>query len=132
MVTLTTRSPALRDDCLSCARPTRWVRKAVLYMRRGGDTVSIHAGDTLLAVAYFWPCREGCLEFCLSLRPEARTHMHALVRLAQLRLEEITHTGKRVETHVRPGHRPGERMARLTGFVPDRRTPGCWVYLWRL
>ncbi|GGE79164.1 hypothetical protein H1W37_19440 [Stappia taiwanensis] len=132
MVTLTTRSPALRDDCLACASPTRWMRKAVLHMRRGGDSVSIHDDDALLAVAYLWPLGDGWTEFCLAIRPDARTRMRALIRLAQLRLQAIAQTGMRVKTHVRPGHLPGERMARLTGFVPDPETPGCWVHVWRL
>ena len=136
MVSLVTRSPASPDDCLQCASPFRWLRKASLLMRAGGDSVSIRlpddAGGELLAVAYLWPADDGWREFCLAIRPLARPHIRALVRLAQLRLEAIAHTGLRVRTHVRPGHAPGERMARLVGFVPDRAAPGWWVHLWRL
>ncbi|MAA97413.1 MAG: hypothetical protein CMN87_18240 [Stappia sp.] len=136
MVNLVTRSPARADDCLECASPFRWIRKASLFMRAGGDSVAISlpdaAGGDLLAVAYLWPTAPGWREFCLTIRPAARPHMRALVRLAQLRLDAVAQTGLRVKAHVRPGHAPGERMARMVGFVPDRSAPGWWIHVWRL
>lgn len=131
MVGLLITSPVLLDDCLTMAPPTRWGRKAIVLMWSRSETISIHDGDELLAIGYLWPISEGEHEFCLSIRPPAKRHMRALIRLAQLTFAQITQTGGVVATHVRVGHLPGERMARLTGFTPDPLKPGRWVQIRR-
>lgn len=132
MVAVEIRSPAGFDDCLKAGRSTRFMRQAALMMRFRSRTWSFHADGKLLAVAYLWPHENGSAEFCLAAMPEARAHMMSLCRYAQLTLQEIAQTGTVVFCHVRPGHRPGERMARLTGFSPDPETAGKWVHVWRL
>lgn len=132
MVRLEIRSPADYGDCLEVAGQTRWFRQAAMMMRLRSRTWSFHADGVLLAVAYLWPHPDGTGEFCLAAMPSARSHMLALCRYAQLTLQQIAQTGTVVFCHVKPGHVPGERMARLTGFLPDPETKGKWVHVWRL
>lgn len=103
-----------------------------MMMRLRSRTWSFHADEVLLAVAYLWPHQDGTGEFCLAAMPAARSHMLALCRYAQLTLQQIGQTGTVVFCHVKPGHLPGERMARLTGFLPDPETKGKWVHVWRI
>lgn len=125
MAQLTAVTPAPWTDCLDAAGGARFMRQAAVLQRCRSDTVSIRAGDALLAVAYLWPHEDGSREFCLALRPAARPHMLALVRFAHLMLARLTQDGAVVFCHVTPGHLAGERMARLTGFE-RAGTDGRW------
>lgn len=130
---LPVESPAPVDDCLTLAPPTRWGRKAVLKMRNASDSYAVRspAGE-LLAVVYLWRFEDGSREFALTLGPQARRFMRALVRTAQLTLRRLAQDGVVVTACVAPGHLPGERMAWLTGFEPHPYKSGTWVYVWRL
>ncbi|MCJ7993223.1 hypothetical protein J5N58_01250 [Rhizobium cremeum] len=112
-------SPAGYVDCLTCAGARGLARKASIWMRSRGETLAIFAGDELLAVAYLVPDEEGRLEFCLSLRREARAHILALCRFAHRTLREIANHGAVVFCRVYEGNRTGAQMARLVGFRPD-------------
>lgn len=112
-------SPAGYVDCLTCAGARGLARKAAIWMRSRGETLAIFAGDELLAVAYLVPDDLGRLEFCLSLRPEARGHILALCRFAHRTLRDIANHGAVVFCRVYEGNRTGAQMARLVGFRPD-------------
>jgi hypothetical protein len=111
--------PATFLDCLTCAGGRAYARKGSIWMRSKGDTVALSLDGELLAVAYLVPDQAGRLEFCLSIRPEARPHMLALCRFAHSTLRSLTDHGAVVFCRVMPGNRSGERMARLCGFHPS-------------
>lgn len=112
---LTVTSPAAWLDCLACAGARALARKAAIWQRSNGESVSLHSGDELLAIAYLVPDQEGRWEFCLALCPPARAYMRELVRFAHLTLSAIAQN-RTVITHVTENNRSGVRMARLVGF----------------
>ncbi|MGG7535346.1 hypothetical protein [Rhizobium sp. 12,4] len=116
MERLTLQSPVSWTDCLEMGGSRAYTRKAFLMMRSIGDSMSISAGDELLALAFLVPDRHGRLELAMSVKPEARRHMLSLCRLAHLTLCRFAETGSVIICHVAVGNRAGERMARLTGF----------------
>jgi hypothetical protein len=124
---LTVTAPASFDDCLEAAAPSRFIRQAQILMRLKSDTLAIRDGDALLAVAYLWPHSDSERELCLALRPAARPHLVALCRFAHLTLSRLAHAGITVSARVSPGHRAGERMARLVGMSPDPSSSGLWM-----
>lgn len=120
------QSPAAWTDCLACAGGRALARKAAIWQRGRGESCAFFAGADLLAVAYLVPNDEGDFEFCLSIRPEARTHMLALCRFAHSTLAAAAENGAVVICHVMEGNASGRRMARLAGF---RHVQGT---LWKL
>ena len=128
-------SPALLDDCLDLAPPTRFGRRATVAMWRAALTYAVHDdAGTLLAIGYLWPHSSPngtWRELCLALAPDARRHLRALIGAAQLILDELAQDGVMVEARISPGHLPGERMARLVGFAPVPDRPSAWTYVWR-
>jgi hypothetical protein len=119
------QSPAMWTDCLTCAGGRALARKAAMWMRSNGESVSISADGELLAVAYLVPDKVGRREFCLAIRPGARPYMRPLCRLAHSTLTSFSENGLVVFCHVMPGNRSGERMARLCGFRP---VGGEWIF----
>jgi len=113
---LTFKTPADWSDCLTCAGGRALARKAAIWQRSNGETISFHAGEELLAVSYLVPRDDGSREFCLSIRTAARPYMRQLCRFAQSTLTGLAENGVVVNCHVTPGNRSGERMARLCGF----------------
>ncbi|WP_208989691.1 hypothetical protein, partial [Pseudovibrio sp. POLY-S9] len=105
---------------------SRYVRQGHILMRSRGETVACFSDDELLAVAYLWPHEDGSREFCLAIKQDAKVHMLELCRFAHLTFAQMLDAEANVMTFVRPGHRPGERMARLVGFKPDPDHPGKW------
>ncbi|WCA60342.1 hypothetical protein G6M16_007465 [Agrobacterium tumefaciens] len=122
---VTVTSPAAWLDCLACAGGRALARKAAIWQRSSGESVSLHAGDELLAIAYLVPDLDGRWEFCLSLRPPARPHMRELVRIAHLTLAALAQN-RTVITHVTENNRSGVRMARLVGF--RRLDQTLWIF----
>lgn len=107
------------DDCLEFAGDRAVMRRFAMAMRLGTeDAFVLEADGAMLALAFLMPDTEGGREFCLGLKPLARVHMRELCRHAQLILKRVAEDGP-VSAYVRPGNRPGERMARIVGFVPD-------------
>lgn len=119
-------SPARYIDCLECSRASRCFRQAHILMRSRGESVAFFVGNKLLAVAYLWPHSDGSREFCLSVMPAAADDMLQLCRFAHLTFAQMLDAEANVMTFVRPGHRPGERMARLVGFKPVEGELGRW------
>lgn len=117
-------SPAPWTDCLTCAGAPALARKAAIWMRSNGQSVSIAADDQVVAVAYLVPDARGRREFCLAILPAAQPHMHALCRLAHSTLTGLTEDGSVVVCHVSARNRSGARMARLCGFRP---VDGEWI-----
>jgi hypothetical protein len=68
----------------------------------------------------------GELEAWFACLPGLANHLLAFVRLAQLTLEHARHDAT-VTTRVSPGWKPGEKLARLTGFRPGD-APGLWTW----
>jgi hypothetical protein len=126
MERLTYKTPADWSDCLACAGAVALARKAAIWMRSNGETISFFDGDQLLAVSYLVPQADGSREFCLSILPAARPHMLPLTRFAQSTLTSLAQNGVVVVSRVTPGNRSGERMARLCGFRPDGG--GLWTF----
>lgn len=86
------------------------------------DTVAIRHGDRVLVVLGFWklePEREAetLFELWFVVDPEAWRWAVPMVRLVRLTLQRLAETqAVRIRAHVREGHRPGQRLARLVGM----------------
>lgn len=68
----------------------------------------------------------GALEAWFACRPALAARLLDFCRLAQLTLEHARHDAT-VTARVSPGWRPGEKLARLTGFHPGD-APGVWIW----
>jgi hypothetical protein len=98
-------------------------RTATLQLLRS-ETVGFRLEGRLVAVAGFYPLPDApdgseADEVWFHCRPELAAHMREFVRLSRLTLERASHHGAiRLRAFVRPGHRPGERLAVLCGLKP--------------
>lgn len=124
---LTAISPVGWSDLLDFAGTRPLLRHAFIAMRSRGQVAGFADDDGILALAFLVPVGEG-LEFCLSIEPRARMHMRELVSIAHLTLSRLAETVPAIHTHVVPGNRSGERMARLVGFLP---VEGAGSTLWQ-
>ncbi len=101
---------------------------------RGG--AAWDAGDALPVALYgIYGQSGGTLEAWFACRPAAAKYLRPLVRFMRARLTEVQPAS--VRCSVRPGHAPGERLARLLGFEGAKEivnapgTPVHGVQFWR-
>lgn len=114
---LTTICPLTWSDLLDFAGSRRLLRHGFIAMASRGQAAGFALDGEMLAIAFLVPV-DGSLEFCLSIQPHARVHVRELVGIAHLTLARLAETVPAIHTHVVPGNRSGERMARLVGFAP--------------
>jgi hypothetical protein len=92
----------------------------------GSATVGFVEDGQLLAAMGFWPLGDGADEvFLIGLPSDVLApRMLALTNLARLTLAARLHSGTvAIVGHVKIGHVPGERLARLAGFSPCDGAP---------
>lgn len=92
----------------------------------GSDTVGFLEDGRLLAAIGFWPLGDGRDEvFLIGLPADVvGPRMISLTSLARLTLAARLHSGTvAIVGHVKIGHLPGERLARLAGFSPCDGAP---------
>lgn len=123
-------APARLVDVLELAPAARRLRRAAFLQRAKSDSVSVLAGDQVLAVAMLYPETPETRELCLMFDPAAGGAMRTLLRLAHLMLREIDQTGVVIFARIRPSNRAGRRMARLAGFLETDAEDG-WLWIWR-
>jgi hypothetical protein len=120
-------TPAPRTAALALAGPRARERRGVLAQLRNDDSAAVYRDGEPVALVMFRN-RFGSIQMALCLSPDAVPHLRRLVRLAQLTLDRLAHD-RPVVARVRPGHRPGERMAAMVGFRRVRAgQAGWWVY----
>lgn len=92
----------------------------------GSETVGFVENGQLIAAVGFWPLGDGRDEvFLIGLPADViAPRMIALASLARLTLAARLHSGTvAIVGHVKIGHMPGERLARLAGFSPCDGAP---------
>lgn len=105
--------------------PMKPVNVAAMILQHARSTsIAYYADDDLLAVAMFYPLDperpdEDLAELTLACLPALAHHMIPFIRLARLTRARLANDGHvRIRAHIRTGHRPGARLARLCGMVP--------------
>lgn len=100
------------------------------------DTVTIRLGDRALVVLGFWkldPERQGekLFELWFVVDPDAWRWAVPMVRLVRLTLQRLAESEPvRIRAHVREGHGPGQRLARLIGMRDAGRTANFEIWEW--
>lgn len=101
-------------------------RRGILAQLREHQSAAVYRGDICLAIAMFDVTHPAGTEMALSISRSAAPYLKTMIRMAQLTLTAMAETSPIVAT-VRPGHRPGERMAAAVGFKPSGE-PGIWIF----
>jgi hypothetical protein len=108
---------ALWLDSASLHKPIE--RRAAALQLARAQVWGFASDMQILAAIAFWPLEPGFDEVVLAGRPagEIGPHMLRLARLAHLTFAERAQSGViRFRALVRQNHRPGERLAQISGF----------------
>ncbi|KIZ47387.1 MULTISPECIES: hypothetical protein [Rhodopseudomonas] len=107
---------------------------AVLLQAARSESIGWYAGDRLIAAALFYPIDperpgEDLRELVFVCLPDLARHLTAFIRTARLTRSRLGQDASiRIRAHVRSGHLPGARLARLCGLrlVGPAGRFDCW------
>jgi mRNA-degrading endonuclease toxin of MazEF toxin-antitoxin module len=112
---------------MAFSRGRAFLRRALVWQVRQYEAEVVEADGRPLALVMRWQMRRRLVEIAFCFMPEARRHMPALVRLAQLTLARMRQDGLLAMVRIRTTDARAHRMARLAGF---RRTPLAGGTIW--
>ena len=123
---LTLKSPAPLHDFSGLAFPGGWCGrahfKAMMLQLSISDSVAFYSGATCVLIVGFWPLPEEVegerlLEMWVLVTVASVPFLQGLRKLCRLTLQRLGDAGRvRIRAHVRPAHRPGQRLARMIGL----------------
>lgn len=122
-------SPALLQNVIKLAAENGKIslisRKAMLLQWRHGLTIQFGPIADPLGILIFWPLEDGTMELATIFGDGAPPKMLQLIRVGQLTVREMAQdTGNEIFSYVHAGDSAGMRMAKLMGFVFDKRIYG--------
>lgn len=119
-------APAPLPDVLALYQATAPMKpvtaSAAILQAARSDTVGWYDGNRMIAVALFYPLDperpgERLVELAFACLPDLADHLATFIRAARLTRAQIGQdASNRIRAHVRKGHRPGARLARLCGM----------------
>jgi hypothetical protein len=126
-MTLRAVSPAPLPDVLALYQATAPMKpvtaSAAILQAARSDTIGWFAGDQMIAAALFYPLDperpgEDLRELAFVCLPALSGHLPAFIRSARLTRARLGEDALvRIRAHVRLGHLPGQKLARLCGMV---------------
>lgn len=105
--------------------------KAALLQAARGESVGIYAGDQIVAAVILYPVAPGEYEAAFACLPAAVHHLVPIFHAARSIRARLAETGRfTVRAHVRAGHEPGRRLARLCRMTLIGSDDGYEIWQW--